>query len=118
MVESFTQAWNRHPVRTENNRSPEQIWLNGVIDQRNASVSHIAELHDSSGTVEDLQWYGFDPYAPSPIEDGLCSVVVDDAENVLSEEQLRRLIEIDPLQESCQYGIDIFLNACEILLMM
>ena len=31
-IESFVDAWNRHPIRTERNWSPEQIWSNGMID--------------------------------------------------------------------------------------
>ena len=28
----FVKSWNKHPIRTENNWSPEQIWTNGMID--------------------------------------------------------------------------------------
>ena len=32
---SFVSAWNNHPIRTEHNWSPTQIWSNGMIDMRN-----------------------------------------------------------------------------------
>ena len=34
-LESFVEAWNLHPVRTEHNWTPEQIWLNGMINLKN-----------------------------------------------------------------------------------
>ena len=30
--------------------------------------------------VEDLEWYGFDPYAPRPHDDGLSTVELDDVD--------------------------------------
>ena len=34
-LESFVDAWNLHPVRTEHNWTPEKMWLNGMINLRN-----------------------------------------------------------------------------------
>jgi hypothetical protein len=31
-VESFAHAWNHHPMRTERNWSPIQMWTNGMVD--------------------------------------------------------------------------------------
>ena len=33
-IDSFVEAWNKHPKRTERNWSPEQIWSNGMIDSQ------------------------------------------------------------------------------------
>ena len=30
-LESFVEGWNNHPVRTENNRTPEQLWWLGLM---------------------------------------------------------------------------------------
>lgn len=30
-LKNFAQAWNMHPIRTENNWSPNKIWLNSII---------------------------------------------------------------------------------------
>ena len=115
-VESFIVSWNHHPVRTMGNRSPELIWCNGIIDQRNARVSHIAEIvNPSEDSIDDLHWYGFDPYAPSPTDDGLSTVELDDAENILTADQFLQLQTVDPLKESSQYGIDIFMEACQMI---
>lgn len=35
MIEQFTVAWNKHLLPNAQNWLPEQIWVNGMIDQRN-----------------------------------------------------------------------------------
>lgn len=35
MIEQFTVAWNKHLLPNAQNWLPEQIWGNGMIDQRN-----------------------------------------------------------------------------------
>ena len=34
-IDSSVEAWNKHPIRTERNWSPEQIWSNGMTDRVN-----------------------------------------------------------------------------------
>ena len=42
-LSSFTSAWNNHPLTgTENNWSPERIWVNGMIDVRNHQLMAVA----------------------------------------------------------------------------
>ena len=33
-IDSFVEAWNKHPKRTERNWSPEKIWSNGMMDSQ------------------------------------------------------------------------------------
>lgn len=35
MIEQFTLAWNKHLLPNAQNWLPEQIWVNGMTDQRN-----------------------------------------------------------------------------------
>lgn len=59
VIESFTNSWNNHPLRTERNWCSIQLWSSGMIDQRNSHITHIAEVQDSSGvSFDDLEWYG------------------------------------------------------------
>lgn len=30
-LDSFLHSWNRHPIRTEGNLSPEQLWFIGML---------------------------------------------------------------------------------------
>eukprot|EP00794_Sanderia_malayensis_P012540 gene12540-13826_t len=100
--------------RTARNWSPHRIWVNGVLDIRNhenVGVSDIVE--SSSGEVE---WYGYDPRAPAPNDDGLSSVEVLDADPNLPDHILEQLrTEIDPCENSDSFGIDIYLRALNIV---
>ena len=52
---SFTSAWNNHPLRTENNWSPERIWVsNGMIDVRNHQLMAVAEIVEQEPSFDDL----------------------------------------------------------------
>ena len=51
-IDSFVNAWNRHPMRTEHNWSPEQMWVNGMVDSTNRhllAVADSASLHFRCG---------------------------------------------------------------------
>lgn len=42
-LEIFTEAWNHHPLRTEGNRSPTQIWdLAQTLDNTNVNPENLA----------------------------------------------------------------------------
>ena len=71
-TESFVLAWNEHPVQTECNWSPIQMWTNWTVDIRNCGCSGSAE------EVQDLEWYSSDSDAPTPSDDGMFTVEVDD----------------------------------------
>lgn len=79
-LESFVEAWNLPPIRTEHNWTPEQIWTNGMIDLRNRQLPAVADVLESMESTDDLEWFGYDPQAPHPVDDGLSTVVVDDVD--------------------------------------
>ena len=58
------RGWNSHPLRSERNWTPEQLWANGMMDLRNSYVTHVAEVQESisSETLEELEWFGMDWY--------------------------------------------------------
>ena len=53
--------------------------------------------------------------APTPSEDDLSLVQVEDLSSPLSVEAYVRLNRIDPLQQSDSFGIDIYLSCLEAL---
>ena len=113
-LESFAEAWNLHPVRTEHNWTPEQIWMNGMIDMRNEQLTAVADVTGSVNSIDE--WYGFDPQAPHPGDDGLSSVVVDDIDFVIPEELDAQLTnQINPLSESNSFGIELYEQVIEIV---
>ncbi|KAJ7383363.1 hypothetical protein OS493_028441 [Desmophyllum pertusum] len=116
-IDSFVEAWNKHPMRTERNWSPEQIWSNGMIDRVNGRLIAVADVRGDADVRDDAySWYGFDPDAPPPPDNGLSTVEVNDVDLDLPDEMISRLTnEINPLEHSGAFAIDIFQRAIAFL---
>ena len=116
-IASFVEAWNKHPIRTERNWSPEQIWSNGMIDRVNGRLVAVADVRsDVNVSGDDYEWFGFDPNAPPPPDDGLSTVEVNEVDLNLPDDIISRLTnEIGPLENSSAFAIDIFQRALEFL---
>eukprot|EP00112_Aurelia_sp_Birch-Aquarium-sp1_P023268 Seg6868.1 transcript_id=Seg6868.1/GoldUCD/mRNA.D3Y31 product="hypothetical protein" protein_id=Seg6868.1/GoldUCD/D3Y31 len=113
-LNSFVASWNNHPMRTARNWSPYRIWVNGVLDIPNHENVGVSDIVDSSSG--EVEWYGYDPRAPAPNDDGLSSVEVLDADPNLPDHILEQLrAEIDPCENSNNFGIDIYLRALNIV---
>jgi len=87
-----------------------------MIDLRNRQLPAVAGMVEGIDSTDDLEWFGFDPQAPRPGDDGLSTVVVDDVDIELPEdigEQLLRVI--NPLAESSSFGIDSYTQVLEVL---
>lgn len=52
----FRSAWNNHKIRTENNRSPNQIWIEGILANREQQSTAINNV------------FGEDPYTQENLE--------------------------------------------------
>lgn len=62
-LNEFCSEWNNHPVTTETNFSPQQLWVRGVVMQGNNS---------SSTAVQDVIYpsnYGVDNDGPVPVQE-------------------------------------------------
>ena len=92
------------------------MWTNGVLHIRNHSLVGISDIAES-GDVDDLQWYGYDPFAPTPSDNGLSTVEVEDVNIDLPTDTLALLRQnIDPLQHSDSFEIDLFQNGLLLLM--
>lgn len=98
-LERFREAWNNHALRTENNRTPSQIWTEGML-------SNMARDSAATNSV-----FGENPYSPHHLEavlaqhgidslpatdDDLPAVIVEQSRINLSQQQ----------QESISHAID------------
>ena len=64
---------------------------------------------------EEIEWLGFDPDASTPNDTTIEQVDLEDIPSPFSNEELLQLREIDVLQDSNNYGIDIYLNALHLV---
>lgn len=66
---SFQSAWNVHNLRTENNKSPRQLWLEGILANYNTPSTAIRDIFDINTSLherlsESLQTLGIDLSVP------------------------------------------------------
>ena len=109
-LHEYMRGFNEHGIRTANNWSPNQMWINGMLNEENPLA------HDRlDETPEDLQYYGYDPQAPSPFENSDNNVVVSPIYGTPDSEFTRVLQEVDPLRDSNNMGIDVYLDALTLL---
>ncbi len=88
-----------------------------MIDQRNRQLPAVADVADSATNLDDLEWYGYDPNAPHPTDDGLAQVEVEDVQIELNDYVLSQLSRrVDPLVQSDSFGIDLYEETLSILL--
>ena len=108
-LDEYKEAFNHHAVRTENNWTPYQVWLNGMMHERNP-LAH-SQLDDNP---DDVEYYGYDPQGPSPLEDN-GAVVVPEV-RLDNNEEIRSFVleNINPLSPSHDMGVDIYVNALQL----
>jgi hypothetical protein len=51
-MESFRRAWNSHRMRTERYRSPEQLWVEGMLKNANSRHTAAVEIFAESPSLE------------------------------------------------------------------
>ena len=110
-LEEFRMGWNFHSLRTESNLSPYQMWISGVIADRFSTFTGVRDILDS----EVHEFYGVDPCGPGcPLDDDIVEVTVEEIDAPLAAEEMERLRgNVDPLAQSTDYGIDLFIRtAC------
>lgn len=61
-LDELTGQWNNHPVTTECNFSPNQLWLQGMLSLRNSGYSAVMDV--TNGQTVDFFQYGVDDDGP------------------------------------------------------
>jgi len=101
----FWDGWDQHPLSSESNKTPWQLWNIGLL-----TYCPVQEI-DSLGF--DINSYGIDWEYSFPIqeEDGIepSSIVFEGSVEIL--QQLQN--NIDPLAESDDFGINVYVAALE-----
>ena len=88
-----------------------------MLDMRNQLITGVSDVADLESDVDDIEWFGFDPYAPTPDDEGLSTVEVDDVDMNIQDHILDQLrYNINPLSNSDSFGIDLYENALSLLL--
>lgn len=105
-LEEYSEAHNHHPVRTEHNWSPYQLWCHSSIAAHNDDP---VDLSDYGIDPEGLPANGFD----------VDFVEVPETRLPLTDMQMATIKDtIDPLQCSDSYGVDLYLSLRELVVHM
>ncbi|XP_033987790.1 uncharacterized protein LOC117496702 isoform X2 [Trematomus bernacchii] len=103
----FRDGWDNHPLRTEQNMTPNQMWAMGELH---------SPIHDPDD-VERLQIPYIDWEASGHLREEHSGIVVPVTRSPLSDQQMEHLnANIDPMLPSDSFGKDIYLNTLRLVL--
>ncbi|XP_035988953.1 uncharacterized protein LOC118561136 [Fundulus heteroclitus] len=104
-LQTFTEGWNNHPLRTEGNMTPHQLWDLGLLHSRtNEDVNEHPDLN--------IDWESALHHVETDEQTGL---VVPEFPSPLNDHEMRELQAIvDPTAPSESYGRDIFCRCIQI----
>lgn len=110
-IAEFKALYNDHKLSSERNWTPNQIWVNGMINPENPLSS------DLLGEDETDEYYGEDPNGPLPFSEENNIIVESPHPEIENLEAWEAMINgrVDANRNSDQMGIDIYMEAMDIL---
>ena len=82
-----------------------------MMDLRTHQLMAVADIAEQEPSFDDLTWYRYGPSAPTPMDDGLSTVKIEDVDIELPGNVIDDLsAAVNPLQLSNSYGIDLFID--------
>ena len=104
----FQDGWNHHGIRTQSHFSPQQLFVQGALRLRLSGLVALVFFE----TVSDD--YGVSVDDPPTVESD--SVTVPEGQFHLQPAELAELQDsVNPLQESNNYGIDLYLAVLDFI---
>jgi hypothetical protein len=111
-LQEFKSQWKNHPLSSERNRTPLQLFTSGVIENQQSGYSGVQSILDAGYTPN----YEFDPSGPLSVEVDDYQVVVPETNIQISSEQMTNLAnQCNPLQEDGTNGQNTYLQCLAIL---
>ena len=105
-LQQFVQCWNRHPLRTEGNRSPTLLWREGM---QTVILNPLDSDHPA--VLDGLTSFGVDIFGPPPNPFDSGSVVVPEVNINLTLAQVQTIqSQFNPLLPSDSYGVDHYIG--------
>ncbi|XP_048010685.1 uncharacterized protein LOC125262115 [Megalobrama amblycephala] len=106
-LQTFAEGWNHHPLRTEGNMTPHQLWEVGLMQN---SISELENLEDVEDC--DMDWESA-IFHEEPLT--AFGVVVPELLPPLNEQEMRSLqAAVDPTVTSHSNGRDIYIQCFDI----
>lgn len=110
---SFREGWNHHGMRTVSHLTPHQQFTRGALQLHSSGLAAL----DFFNNVDDS--YGLSIEDPVPVEStSTVHVMIPQLNFSLQSRELNQLVAMfDPLQESDNYGIDLYMSVVQLLCM-
>lgn len=102
-LDEFIQQMNNHPVSSENNQSPLQMWEKGMLDNMHSGYTAL-----SPAEIDD---FGVDPEGLLPVDEEDYQVNVSPPSIEVSDNHLTQMP--CPLQSDGNSGVNIFKQCVE-----
>ena len=117
-LNELTEAWNCHPLSTEGNLSPRQLWVQGMISSRNTNYSAVTSVQ--SGLQINWDDYGIDEDGPVADLHSNNNVIVPESPINITDEHAQYIQQIVHITKDAgdQDGIIAFLVILDTLQQM
>jgi hypothetical protein len=110
-LKTFEESWNNHPIRTESNLSPRQLYIQGQLLRRRNEIVSDSDI--------DEETYGIDWDGPEVTNSDYEQVELNNIREILTFEQKRNLEQsINPMRNDGNYGINLYVETKAFILSM
>ncbi|KAJ8050022.1 hypothetical protein HOLleu_03041 [Holothuria leucospilota] len=102
---TFAFSWNNHSIRTENHRTPMQLWIQGSVENINNNLTAMHSILRSNAHNEAAN-FNENNAANAPPDNPIIipGIVTPHSDQLI--EDLRQ--NIDPLAPSAQHAVDLY----------
>ena len=111
-IEQFVDEWNNHPLSTESNYSPRQLWTLGMLEARDPLS---CAVHDILHGHAEINAFGIDEEDGYLIEEEAQRVVVPSCPYELTQEQQNIAENLHHIYPDDVNGIMTYFTVCEYL---
>lgn len=109
-INLFTQGWNHHKLRTEHNRTPMQLYTEGMLSLQGSNYTAVRDVFDNPNDETQFQEIDDEEYMPELQTSN--DVQVPSVRCPLTANELIRLREsVDPLATCRNFGISVYIDA-------
>ena len=111
-LNAFVEQWNSHPVTSACNYTPIQLWVRGLVVNRNTGYSAVNDVLTDRQDVDNL---GVEEDGPVPQEQSVNNVEVAEIPFDLTDEQERVVFQIRQRFSTDTNGIACYLQVLQYL---
>lgn len=110
----FVSQWNNHPLSSEGNKSPYQLWVQGFYQFANSDHETVRDMTNIN--TLDVLSYGVDDEGPLSEVQTANHVAIPEPAIALTEEETAALgTLINPLEDDNEHGKLLYTTVCEIV---